>query len=143
MAKNKMKKFPGNALVPLACTFALIAAALFLTILSSSALPRGRMMMQDDSYYSARLLLSGLNIALCAYLLFVYVRDYLELRSSFTIGLIGFLFAFLLYGLSSFPLLHSYLGYPMQGMGGLGAFALVPMLFSTVALLIFLKISLE
>jgi hypothetical protein len=57
------------------------------------------------------------------------------------LGVVAFLFAFLLYGLSSFPLLTSFLGYPMQGMGGMGAFSLVPSIFTALALLIFIKIS--
>jgi len=140
MAKNKVND-ESQILAPAAYTVALLAVAVLLTALSSYALPHGRMMMQDDNYYTARILLSGFNILLCTYLMFAYVRDYLALRSEFMLGVIAFLFAFLLYGFSSFPLLQYYLGYPMQGMGGMGAFAFVPMAFTAIALVIFLKIS--
>jgi len=141
MGKTNLKKNGSPMFMPAIYTLALIAAAVFLTAFSASIIPHGRGVLQDENCYTARLLLSGFNIILCAYLIMAYVRDYLALRSGFMLGVIAFLFAFLLYGLSSFPPFTAYLGYSMQGTGGMGAFSLVPTIFTAIALLIFIKIS--
>ena len=92
--------------------------------------------MQD--YFLMRLLLSVLNVALVVYLVFVYVKDYLKLRTAFTLGIVAFLFSFLLYALSTIPL-HNLLGHYSIA----NIFSFVPMLFSALGLLIFAKISNE
>jgi hypothetical protein len=90
-------------------------------------------------YFLLRAALSAANVAIVLYLLFVYVRDYLRLKSRFTLGLIAFLFSFLMYALSSLPLLRLVLG-PVSIEG---VFTFVPALFSAIGLLIFLKLSTE
>jgi len=92
-----------------------------------------------NSYLTLRLVLSVFNTLIAVYLLFVYVRSYLVLKSSFTLGLIAFLFSFLLYALSSIPVVHTLFG-PF-GIGGV--FSFVPMLFSAIGLIIFAKLSNE
>ncbi|MFA4983035.1 MAG: hypothetical protein WC588_02340 [Candidatus Micrarchaeia archaeon] len=82
---------------------------------------------------------SGLNVILVIYLLYLYVKDYLTIKSGFTFGLVAFLFSFLLYALASFPLMRVVLG-PL-GMASMLSF--VPMLFSALGLLIFAKLSNE
>ncbi|MCX6777102.1 MAG: hypothetical protein NTY73_04015 [Candidatus Micrarchaeota archaeon] len=92
-----------------------------------------------NSYFTLRFALSILNTLLVVYLLFMYVRNYLVLKSNFTLGLIAFLFSFLLYALSSIPFVHTLFG-PF-GIGGV--FSFIPMLFSAIGLVIFVKLSNE
>jgi len=142
-------------------TTALIILAFMVIIISSFLLPEvqvvgmresegrmdsGRAGMRDNpafadlnSYFTLRLVLSIFNMLLVVYLLFVYVRNYLLLKSNFTLGIIAFLFSFLLYALSSIPVVHGF--FSPFGIGGV--FSFVPMLFSAVGLIIFAKLSNE
>ncbi|MFH0835301.1 MAG: hypothetical protein V1881_03080 [Candidatus Micrarchaeota archaeon] len=95
-------------------------------------------MMPADEYSDFRLVLSALNAILAIYLIFIYVKDYLKLRSPFTLGIIAVLFSFLLYALTSMPLVHI-----LFGRYGAGSFSFVPLLFSAIGLLIFAKLSNE
>lgn len=157
MAGNKKTKRNSTGASPswLAAlyTFGLIAAALALLVVSSILLLRpgfgGSMrgppdVFEQDPFIAAleqnlllRLALSGINVALCIYLLYVYVKDYLRLRATFTLGIIAFLFSFLLYALSSFSLVRILLG----PYGVASSLSFVPMLFSAIGLLIFAKLS--
>jgi len=92
-----------------------------------------------NSYFTLRLVLSVFNTLLAAYLLFIYVRNYLVVKSSFGLGIVAFLFSFLLYALSSIPIVHILFG----PFGISGVFSFVPMLFSAVGLIIFAKLSNE
>lgn len=96
---------------------------------------------QDElsGYFTVRLVLSGANLLLAIYLLFTYVKDYLRYRTNFELGLIAFLFSFMLYALSSFPLVHNLFGF--GGIGGV--FSFIPLLFSAIGLIIFVKLSNE
>jgi hypothetical protein len=92
-----------------------------------------------NSYFTLRLALSIINTLLVVYLLFVYVRNYLILKSSFTLGIIAFLFSFLMYALSSIPTVHMLFG-PFRIAE---VFSFVPMLFSAIGLVIFARLSSE
>jgi len=148
--KNEGSRGPNRAGLAALYTVALIAAALGILALSSVLLPRferelrgppGAPSFPPDigDYPLVRLALSAINILLVVYLLFIHVRDYLRLKSSFTLGLVVFLFSFLLYALSSFPGVHM-----LVGAGGRAAFlSFVPMIFTTIGLLVFAKLSSE
>ena len=88
---------------------------------------------------SITLALSTVNVLLAIYLLYAYVKNYLGIKSSFTLGIVAFLFSFLLYALSSFPLIHMLLG----PYGIASRLSFVPMLFSAIGLLIFAKLGSE
>jgi hypothetical protein len=137
-------------------TVALIAGAIGLIVVSSILLPGlGRAMrppgpeqaglppsgdlapFENNLYLT--LSLSLLNVALAIYILYVYVKDYLSLRSSFTLGMVAFLFSFLLYALSSSPMMHMVFG----PYGIASKLSFVPMLFSAICLIIFTKLSNE
>lgn len=141
-------------------TLGLILAALAIIYLSSYFLPQvqfieslrnGEMMAPPPrpggfgvpaelgSYAALRLVLSAVNIVLVIYLLYVYVKDYLRYKSAFAFGIVAFLFSFLLYALSSLPLVHSFLGF--RGLSSV--FSFIPLLFSAVGLVIFAKLSNE
>jgi hypothetical protein len=158
--KTQVKEGAKTEGLAIAYTAILIVAAFAVLIISSFILPNvqvmgmrenethpefggmGRMnpeFINLNGYLTVRLILSAFNTALVAYLLFVYVRSYLILKSNFTLGIVAFLFSFLLYALSSIPLVHGLFG-PL-GIGGV--FSFVPMLFSAIGLLIFAKLSNE
>lgn len=101
--------------------------------------PFGAPQPELGDFFTLRLAFSVLNVLLLIYLLFVYVKDYLRLKSSFTLGLVAFLFSFLMYALSSLPLVHMVLG----PFGISSVFSFVPMLFSAIGLIIFVKLSNE
>lgn len=94
-------------------------------------------MSMMDTGFALRISLSVINILLILYLLYVHLKDYMALRSSFTLGLVAFLFSFLLYALSSLPLLHVFFG----RFGMASVFSFIPMLFSAIGLVIFAKLS--
>ena len=144
-------------------TAGLIVAALAIIVMSSFLLPsfgfaersadgRARVQLRDDTaapppeqaagmeeYFMLRLALAALNAILIIYLLYIYVKNYLRLKSGFTLGLVAFLFSFLMYALSSLPLMRMALG--PYGIGGM--FSFVPMLFSAIGLIIFAKLGNE
>jgi hypothetical protein len=140
--KKKTENYAASALL-----YTLSLALLGLVIIVGSAVlipfgPFGRERFPDEGFFMARIALAAINIILASYLLFIHIQDYLVLRSSFTIGIIAFLFVFLLYALSSFPPVHILLGLPpLPPIQGLGLFAIVPMFLTAIAMLIFLKVS--
>lgn len=162
--KNEMKKPAKNGegknkKLALLWTVALMLTALLIMAGSASLLPGvGRFIPDSDvqrgiggfvgapapppaeigEYLALRFVLSALNILLVAYLLYVYVKDYMRLRSNFTLGLVAFLFSFLLYAVSSLPLF-----YMLSMRSFASAFSFIPMLFSAIGLLIFVKLSNE
>ncbi|VVB56634.1 Uncharacterised protein [uncultured archaeon] len=146
----------GRALL---CTAGLIVAALVIIYLSSVILPQIKfiedmknaelvmtphgefMMVNSDlgSYFAVRGILSIINLALVVWLLYVYVKDYLRFRTSFALGIVAFLFSFLLYALSTLPFTRL-----LSGPGPLGeVFQFIPLLFSAVGLVVFAKLSNE
>ena len=145
----EMKALTFTAVLLLAAFAIILLSSFFIPQMNIDDRPSGmfappRMMNPDardelSGYFTARLLLSGANLLLAAYLLFTYVKDYLRYRTNFELGLIAFLFSFLLYALASFPLVHNLFGF--GGIGGV--FSFIPLLFSAVGLVIFVKLSNE
>jgi hypothetical protein len=160
-AKNEKKIIRQNHGFPAALyTIGLIALAIGIMVFSSLLLPRFDPVLRDGEqrfmphqqpgpqegiadeigeYFIIRLALSFVNLAVIVYLLFMHVRDYIRLRSKFTLGLVAFLFSFLLYALSTVPVVHMLLG----PYGIASRLSYVPMLFSALGLLIFAKLSNE
>jgi hypothetical protein len=89
---------------------------------------------------TAKTIVSFVNIALILTLLGLYYRIYSDVRSRFTLGLVLLITVLLMYAVTSNPLVHVLFGYyPF----GLGPFTVIPDLFTTFALLVFLYLSLE
>ncbi len=86
-----------------------------------------------ELYYTAKTVLSTINATLLVFLLITYVDIYKKLKSEFTIGLIIFSMVLLLYALVSNPLMQSIFGF--RGIG-LGPFAMLPDLFTCLALVV-------
>ncbi|MBS7659593.1 hypothetical protein KEJ28_02740, partial [Candidatus Bathyarchaeota archaeon] len=74
------------------------------------------------------------------FLMVVYIDIYRKTRSEFTIGLMIFSATLLLYAFTSNPIIVRAFGY---GLFGLGPFALLPDLFTFVALTILLYLSIK
>lgn len=152
--RNDIKKGKDKSALAALYTLLLIAGAIGLIVISSMLLPGiGRAIhppgpgalppdsdlapFENNLYLT--LSLSLLNVALAVYILYIHVKDYLSIKSSFTLGMVAFLFSFLLYALSSSPLLHLALG----PYGIASKLSFVPMLFSAICLIIFAKLSNE
>ncbi len=88
-----------------------------------------------EAYYTMKSILSTLNAGLLLILLAVYVGAYRETRSEFLVGLIIFDVAMLFYALTSSPFLYGHFGFRASG---LGPFAMLPDLFSLVAVTVLL-----
>jgi hypothetical protein len=93
-----------------------------------------------ELFYKVKTVLSSINGTLLVFLLASYVGMYRKIRSEFTIGLILFSLILLLYALSSNPLLQWLFGFRAFG---LGPFAMLPDLFTTLALAILLYLTMK
>ena len=81
--------------------------------------------------------LSFAMLALSFYLFFIYLKDYLQLKSRFTIGLLLAVFSFMLFAIAANPLLHVFFG--VYGRDGI--FQLVPYFFASLSLAILVWVS--
>jgi hypothetical protein len=84
-----------------------------------------------ELYYTVKAVLTTINAALLIFLFSTYLGMYRKIKSDFTIGLMVFSIVLLLYALSSNPLLQWMFGFRAFG---LGPFAMLPDLFTCVAL---------
>jgi hypothetical protein len=82
--------------------------------------------------------LSSVNTILLLLILAIYVGIYRKTRSEFSLGLIIFSVALLLYAITSNPLLHRIAGFRLAG---LGPFTMLPDLFTCIASAILLYLS--
>jgi hypothetical protein len=101
----------------------------------------GRLFPGDiELYYTVKTVVSTINVAILIILLSTYIGIYRKTKSEFTIGLTIFSMVLLLNALASNPLI-------IQGFGfqpfGLGPFAMLPDLFTCVALIILLYLSVK
>jgi hypothetical protein len=93
-----------------------------------------------ELYYTVQTVLSSINATLLVCLLITYISIYRKTKSEFTIGLIIFSAIFLLNVLASNPLMHWAFGFSAFG---LGPFAMLPDLFTCIALCILLYLSIK
>ncbi len=91
-----------------------------------------------ELYYTLNMVISSINVTLLIFLLITYISIYRKIKSDFTIGLMIFSVVLLLYALTSNPLVHRIFGFHASG---LGPFAMLPDLFTCVALVILLYLS--
>jgi hypothetical protein len=93
-----------------------------------------------ELFYTVKTVVSTINIALAAILLVMHVKIYSETRSEFTVRLIIFSFLLLLYTLTSNPIFQWIFGFRAFG---LGPFAMLPDLFTCIALSLLLYLSIK
>jgi len=91
-----------------------------------------------ELYYTAKTVVSSINVTLSVFLLLIYINIYEKTRSEFTAGLIIFSAVFLLNALASNPLVIWFFGFRPVG---LGPFALLPDVFTLAALAVLLYLS--
>jgi type III secretory pathway component EscU len=93
-----------------------------------------------DVFQNVFLLHTVLSLAmliLSFYLFFIYLKDYLQLKSGFTFGLLLAIFSFMLFAVTANPFLHVFFG--VYGRDGI--FQSVPYLFATISLGILVWVS--
>lgn len=93
-----------------------------------------------ELFYKIRTVLSSINATLLVFLLGTYVDMYKKLKSEFTFGLIVFSLTLLLYALTSNPLLQWLFGYRAFG---LGPFAMLPEMFTSIALAMLIYLTMK
>ena len=87
--------------------------------------------------FNISLLLSSVMLLVSVYLVFIYLKDYLELKSRFTFGVLLALISFMLFAISWNPLLMSLFGI----YGKPGIYSMIPMAFATISLVILAWVS--
>lgn len=110
--------------------------------------PRGRLwplpgriqVLDIELYYTAKTVISSINVTLLISLLIMYIGIYRKTQSQFTIGLIVFSLILLFNALVSNPLMHWFFGFQAFG---LGPFAMLPDLFTCVALAVLLYLTVK
>jgi hypothetical protein len=91
-----------------------------------------------ELYYTVRIVLSTINATLLIFLFSTYLGMYRKMKSDFTLGLMVFSTILLLYALSSNPLVQWAFGFRAFG---LGPFAMLPDMFTCVALIVLLYLT--
>jgi hypothetical protein len=91
-----------------------------------------------ELYYTITTVVSTINVTLLLILLITYSDMYVKTKSEFLIGLMIFSLVLLLNALTSNPLITQIFGFRAAG---LGPFALLPELFTFVALVILLYLT--
>ncbi len=84
----------------------------------------------QESYLYIMSSISSIMFIISAYLVFIYLKDYLELKSRFTLGILLAVISFMLFAITANPLLHVFLGV----FGKMGLFSIIPMVFATISL---------
>ena len=93
-----------------------------------------------ELFYTIKTVVSTINATLLIFLLVIYIDIYSKTKSDFTIGLMIFSMVLLLYALVSNPFVQWAFGF--RGVG-LGPFAMLPDLFTCVALAILLYLTVK
>ncbi len=122
---------------------ALLVAAVAYALASQSSFTMGHGMGQHQSgdyviYYKIKAVLASVNAFLLIALSSIYWKVYSDTGLEFSLGLVIFSVALLLYSLVSNPLLVSVAGFRASG---LGPFAMLPDLFTCIASFTLLYIS--
>ena len=91
-----------------------------------------------ELFYTVQTVISTINVALLVFLLFTYIDIYRKIKSEFAIALMVFSMILLLHAFSSNPLLHRAFGFRAIG---LGPFAMLPDLFTCIAVTILIYLS--
>jgi len=100
-----------------------------------------RLHLRDiEVYYTLKTVISTINATLLISLFVIYADIYRKVKSEFTVGLMIFTIILLLYALSSNPIIHWIFGFRAFG---LGPFAMLPDLFTCVALIVLLYLVLK
>lgn len=131
--KNNGKKNVDYALFSAIGTVAIVSVSVIVLLMANMASFFHRGEPPDMSLlFTMGSLLSLAMFLLSIYLIFIYLKDYLELRSKFTFGILLMMVALMLFALTSMPLIHNLFGV----FGKPGMFSVIPYLFATISLAI-------
>jgi hypothetical protein len=127
-----------------AATLGYIFAVVMIPIVSSLPPPDYPQIILDPEFITAvmtiKMMISFVNMALILLTLGIYVQIYRAIKSKFTLSLITMILLLLMNALTSNPLLLFRFGFQASGVGG---FAILPDIFTTIALLVLFYLSLE
>ncbi len=102
--------------------------------------PPNRIRGDIELFYIIKTVVSSVNVTLLIFLLATYIYMYKKTQSEFTVGLVIFSLILLFYALTSNPLVHLIFGFSAFG---LGPFAMLPDLFTSMALGVLLYLTLK
>jgi hypothetical protein len=143
MNKN-VKIWLALAMLVAAALLATLWATIFMPIPPfrprSELRPSGTIHGDIELYYTVKTVISTINITLLIILLILYIGMYTKTKSEFTIGLIIFSMVLLLNALTSNPMVDWIFGFRAFG---LGPFAMLPDLFTCIALAILLYFTVQ
>ncbi|MBS7630907.1 hypothetical protein KEJ47_04945 [Candidatus Bathyarchaeota archaeon] len=91
-----------------------------------------------EIYLLAKMIITTVNLILLLLVFIIYIRIYNNTGSKFSLGLVFFTIALILYAVTSNPILHVLTGF--RGVG-LGPFTMLPDLFTLIASAILLYLS--
>jgi hypothetical protein len=118
-------------------TIAIAVISVALIFIANLFFPFRRLPLDDALFFMMGNFFSLATFLLSLYLIFVYLRDYLELRSKFTLGVLIMVVSLMMFALTSDPIIHMLL--EVYGMRAI--FPMVPYLFATISLAILAWIS--
>lgn len=124
-------------IVLLGVALLLVANSIFPFQKGFRGVPISKSLMLDIFIFKSALSLSVFGLSL--FLTYIYLKDYLELRSRFTLGILFAVISFMMYALTSIPILHRFFG--IHPINTLGMFDIIPLLFSAIALAILAWVS--
>src|SRR3989339_158838 len=122
MVKTERKKINYSVVAGInTVAIALVALALFLFINLLFPFKRNELFDMQATFVITSTL-SLFMLILSIYLIFTYLKDYLELKSPFTLGILLMIISFMLFALSSMPFIHNFFGV----LGRPGLFSIIP-----------------
>lgn len=143
MAKKEVKKENNVAVKAAAGTLIILILTVVLFFIGDMVFSfkdvdsRGEFQALLLNYAIIYIIFSFAMLFLSVYLTYIYLKDYLELRSKFTLGILLAVVSFMIFAISSNPLLHQLIGI----YGKTATFTLIPPLFATISLAILAWIS--
>ncbi len=134
----KSKNLMQTAGVLIAAVLLIFVLSFFLNAVFPERMGRG-MFLFFEKFIMFKVILSSINAFLLIYLIYNYVSVYNEIKSQFSLGLIVIALALFAYAITDNPFFHLIFG--LRGPAGLGAFNIIPSLFTLIAVLVLIYLS--
>ena len=97
-------------------------------------------LIKVDPYLPIKTIIALINIGLIIPLLYTYIKIYRNMPNKFTLGLLLIMISLLLYAITASPIMTHMLGLHSFNEG---PFQFLPNLFTTIALMVLVKVSIE
>jgi len=131
--KNKSQiKNNGFALKALLGTFGIFAVGLLVFFIVDLIMPFGRhpgMMQIRANVFLLKIILSIAILGFSLYLIFDYLRSYLQVKNEMLLGVLLSIIAFMMFAISTNPIMQF-----MFRQDGNGVFSVIPLVFAAAAL---------